>query len=120
MAPSASPPARTRVHHLYLAVVAAVVAGAVVGLAAPDFAQELKPIGTAFVDLIKMMISPIIFCTIVLGIGSVARAAEVGRAGAAGAARRAAHRFALQGLGPAAEPSGSRRVPIPAPGGAPA
>lgn len=69
MTPSASEPARNRVHHLYLAVVAAVVAGAVVGLAAPDFAQELKPVGTAFVDLIKMMISPIIFCTIVLGAG---------------------------------------------------
>ncbi|WP_141581919.1 cation:dicarboxylase symporter family transporter [Actinomadura sp. WMMA1423] len=72
---------QSRVHYLYLAVVAAVVAGAVVGLLAPDFAQELKPIGTAFVNLIKMMIAPIIFCTIVLGIGSVARAAEVGRIG---------------------------------------
>ncbi|GAA4326329.1 C4-dicarboxylate transporter DctA [Actinomadura luteofluorescens] len=81
MTPPASEPSRNRVRYLYLAVVAAVVAGAVVGLLAPDFAQELKPIGTAFVNLIKMMISPIIFCTIVLGIGSVARAAEVGRIG---------------------------------------
>lgn len=72
---------RDRVHYLYLAVLAAVVAGAVVGLAAPDFAQELKPVGTAFVALIKMMISPIIFCTIVLGIGSVTRAAKVGTVG---------------------------------------
>ncbi|MGI5207225.1 cation:dicarboxylate symporter family transporter [Spirillospora sp. CA-108201] len=79
--PAASAPAQSRVHLLYLAVVAAVMAGAVVGLVAPDFAQELKPVGTAFVDLIKMMISPVIFCTIVLGIGSVARAAEVGRIG---------------------------------------
>ncbi|WP_243717322.1 cation:dicarboxylate symporter family transporter [Actinomadura darangshiensis] len=74
-------PPRGRVHYLYLAVVAAVIAGAAVGLAAPDFAQELKPIGTAFINLIKMMISPIIFCTIVLGIGSVTKAAQVGRIG---------------------------------------
>ncbi len=51
------------------------------GLAAPGFAQELKPIGTGFVNLIKMMISPIIFCTIVLGIGSVRKAAKVGAVG---------------------------------------
>jgi aerobic C4-dicarboxylate transport protein len=52
-----------------------------VGLIAPDFAVELKPIGTGFVNLIKMMISPIIFCTIVLGIGSVRKAAKVGAVG---------------------------------------
>lgn len=72
---------RDRVHYLYLAVVAAVVLGIAVGIAAPDFAKELKPLGTGFVNLIKMMISPIIFCTIVLGIGSVARAAKVGKVG---------------------------------------
>jgi aerobic C4-dicarboxylate transport protein len=72
---------RDRVHYLYLAVVAAVVLGIITGFAAPDFAAELKPLGTAFVNLIKMMISPIIFCTIVLGIGSVATAAKVGKVG---------------------------------------
>ncbi|WP_153037365.1 cation:dicarboxylate symporter family transporter [Amycolatopsis sp. YIM 10] len=68
-------------HYLYLAVIAAVVLGVVVGFAAPDLAKELKPLGTGFVNLIKMMISPIIFCTIVLGIGSVAKAASVGKVG---------------------------------------
>jgi aerobic C4-dicarboxylate transport protein len=72
---------RDRTHLLYLAVIAAVVAGIVVGLVAPDPAQELKPLGTAFVALIKMMISPIIFTTIVLGVGSVRSAAKVGRVG---------------------------------------
>ena len=43
--------------------------------------MELKPLGTGFVNLIKMMISPIIFCTIVLGIGSVRQAAKVGKVG---------------------------------------
>ncbi|GAA3038343.1 cation:dicarboxylate symporter family transporter [Streptosporangium longisporum] len=73
--------ARDRTHYLYIAVIVAVVAGIAVGLAAPDLAKELKPIGTAFVALIKMMISPIIFCTIVLGVGSVTKAAKVGRVG---------------------------------------
>ncbi|MGW2086630.1 cation:dicarboxylate symporter family transporter [Streptomyces sp. NPDC001880] len=72
---------RDRTHYLYLAVIAAVVLGILVGFAAPGVAVELKPIGTAFVNLIKMMISPIIFCTIVLGVGSVRKAAKVGAVG---------------------------------------
>ncbi len=72
---------RDRMHYLYLAVIAAVLLGIIVGFAAPHFAAELTPLGTAFVNLIKMMISPIIFCTIVLGIGSVATAAKVGKVG---------------------------------------
>src|ERR687893_3081126 len=72
---------RDRMHYLYLAVIAAVLLGIIVGFAAPQFAAELKPLGTAFVNLIKMMISPIIFCTIVLGVGSIATAAKVGKVG---------------------------------------
>ncbi|MDQ1026019.1 aerobic C4-dicarboxylate transport protein [Streptomyces umbrinus] len=80
-APAAPAAKRDRTHYLYIAVIAAVAAGIAVGLIAPDFAVELKPIGTGFVNLIKMMISPIIFCTIVLGIGSVRKAAKVGAVG---------------------------------------
>ncbi|MGV9212602.1 cation:dicarboxylate symporter family transporter [Micromonospora sp. RB23] len=72
---------RDRTRYLYLAVIVAVLAGIVVGLVAPDFGKELKPIGTGFVNLIKMMISPVIFCTIVLGVGSVRQAAKVGKVG---------------------------------------
>ena len=72
---------RDRTHYLYIAVIVAVVAGIAVGLAAPEVGQDLKPLGTAFVALIKMMISPIIFCTIVLGVGSVTKAAKVGKVG---------------------------------------
>jgi aerobic C4-dicarboxylate transport protein len=76
------PPARRdRTHYLYIAVIAAVAAGIVVGFAAPGVAVELKPLGTGFVNLIKMMISPVIFCTIVLGIGSIRDAAKVGKVG---------------------------------------
>ena len=59
----------------------AVALGIGVGIVAPDLAVQLKPLGQAFVGLIKMMIQPIIFCTIVLGVGSVASAAKVGRVG---------------------------------------
>lgn len=76
------PPAkRERTHWLYIAVLAAVVLGAVIGLVAPGLGKSLGPLGTGFVSLIKMMISPVIFCTIVLGIGSVRKAASVGRTG---------------------------------------
>jgi aerobic C4-dicarboxylate transport protein len=64
-----------------VAVIAAAVLGAGVGLVAPAFAQSLKPLGTGFVNLVKMMISPIIFCTLVLGVGSVRQAAKLGRVG---------------------------------------
>lgn len=76
-----APRRRDRMHWLYIAVVAAVALGIIVGFAAPGFAKGLAPLGTGFVNLIKMMISPIIFCTIVLGIGSVAKAAKVGKVG---------------------------------------
>ena len=70
-----------RNHYLYLAVIVAVAAGAVLGIAAPEFAAGLEPIGKGFVALIKMMIAPIIFCTIVIGVGSIAKAATVGKIG---------------------------------------
>ncbi len=76
-----SAPPRNRTHYLYIAVVVAVALGIVVGRLAPSFAVELKPLGQAFVALIKMMIQPVIFCTIVLGVGSVRSAARVGKVG---------------------------------------
>jgi aerobic C4-dicarboxylate transport protein len=66
---------------LYISVILAVVLGAIVGLVWPEAGVALKPLGTAFVALIKMMIAPIIFCTIVVGVGSIAKAATVGKIG---------------------------------------
>ncbi|WP_324784760.1 cation:dicarboxylate symporter family transporter [Streptomyces sp. H51] len=80
-APAAPAEKRDRTHYLYIAVIVAVALGIAVGLIWPDAGVELKPLGTGFVNLIKMMISPIIFCTIVLGIGSVRKAAKVGAVG---------------------------------------
>jgi aerobic C4-dicarboxylate transport protein len=87
--PPAAPPGdatasapKDRTHFLYIAVILAVIAGVLVGGLAPDgFGKELKPLGDGFVALIRMMISPVIFCTIVLGVGSVRQAAKVGKVG---------------------------------------
>src|SRR6476469_1539943 len=77
------PPKKKKVstHWLYIAVIVAVVAGVAVGLIFGKQAAGLAVTGTAFVNLIKMMIGPIIFCTIVLGIGSVRKASQVGKVG---------------------------------------
>ncbi len=72
---------RDRTHWLYVAVIAAVLAGIVVGLVAPGVGSSVAVLGTLFVNLIKMMIAPVIFCTVVLGIGSVRKAVTVGRIG---------------------------------------
>jgi aerobic C4-dicarboxylate transport protein len=79
--PRPTPVRNDRTHFLYIAVIVAVLLGIGVGFLFPDFAVELKPLGTGFVNLIKMLISPIIFCTLVLGIGSVRQAASVGKVG---------------------------------------
>jgi aerobic C4-dicarboxylate transport protein len=76
-----SPRRRDRTHWLYVAVIVAVLAGIAVGLIAPEVGKSVGVLGTMFVSLIKMMITPVIFCTIVLGIGSVRKAATVGKVG---------------------------------------
>ncbi len=72
---------RDRTHWLYIGVVVAVGLGIAVGLIFGEKAIALQPLGDGFVALITMMIQPVIFCTIVLGVGSVARAAQVGKVG---------------------------------------
>jgi aerobic C4-dicarboxylate transport protein len=79
--PETPRPRRDRTHWLYIAVIVAVVAGVAVGILAPAVGKSVGVLGTMFVDLIKMMIAPVIFCTIVLGIGSVRKAATVGKVG---------------------------------------
>jgi len=70
-----------KTHWLYISVIVAVVLGVIVGLVSPETGEALAPIGKGFVALIKMMIAPVIFCTIVVGIGSIAKAATVGKVG---------------------------------------
>lgn len=66
---------------LYVQTLVGVFLGGLVGWLNSDFGRSLKPLGEAFVNLIKMMIGPIIFCTIVHGIASVGSLRLVGRLG---------------------------------------
>ena len=66
---------------LYLQVLVAVVVGAALGHFAPDLAKQMKPLGDGFVKLVRMLIAPIIFLTVVVGIGKLSNSASVGRIG---------------------------------------
>lgn len=68
-------------HRLYFWVLVAILAGAVFGFVSPQHAVNLKPLGDGFIALVKMMISPIIFCTVVLGIAGAGDMKKVGRVG---------------------------------------
>jgi aerobic C4-dicarboxylate transport protein len=64
--------------NLTVQVLTCVLAGAVLGVVAPEFAASLKPLGDIFIKLIKMVIAPIIFITIVTGIASIGNLSKVG------------------------------------------
>ena len=66
---------------LYFQVLVAIFIGITVGHFYPSFAVQLKPLGDGFIKLIKMMIAPIIFCTIVTGIAGMQNTKKVGRVG---------------------------------------
>ena len=66
---------------LYIQVLIAITIGVLLGAFYPDFAVQLKPLGDAFIKLIKMMIAPIIFCTIVTGIAGMQNTKKVGSVG---------------------------------------
>lgn len=67
---------------LYIQVLVAVALGIVVGVLWPEFGKSLKPLGDGFVKLVKMMIAPVIFCTVVHGIASMGDLKKLGRVGA--------------------------------------
>ncbi|HEX5216109.1 MAG TPA: dicarboxylate/amino acid:cation symporter [Vicinamibacterales bacterium] len=67
--------------HLYFWVLLAILAGGLLGYAQPATAIRLKPLGDGFIALVKMLISPIIFCTVVLGIAGAGDMRKVGRVG---------------------------------------
>lgn len=67
---------------LYFQVIVAIIIGAVLGHFYPDLGVALKPFGDGFIKLIKMIIAPLIFCSIVLGIGGMEDVKKVGRVGA--------------------------------------
>jgi aerobic C4-dicarboxylate transport protein len=66
---------------LYVQVLIAVVIGSLIGRFFPKTGMALKPLGDAFVSLIRMMIAPVIFCVIVQGIASMSDLKKVGKVG---------------------------------------
>jgi aerobic C4-dicarboxylate transport protein len=67
--------------HLYAQVLCAIVLGVLLGHFYPSLGEQMKPLGDAFIKLIKMIIAPIIFCTVVHGIASMEDMKKVGRVG---------------------------------------
>jgi aerobic C4-dicarboxylate transport protein len=67
--------------HLYVQVLCAIVLGVLLGHFYPDVGASMKPLGDTFIKLIKMLIAPIIFCTVVHGIASMEDMKKVGRVG---------------------------------------
>ena len=66
---------------LYVQVLAAIVIGVLLGHYSPELAVKMKPLGDGFIQLIKMVIGPIIFCTVVSGIAGMRDMKKVGRVG---------------------------------------
>ncbi len=67
--------------HLYFWVLLAILLGGTIGYVSPETGVKLKPLGDGFIALVKMLISPIIFCTVVLGIAGAGSMKKVGRVG---------------------------------------
>jgi len=67
--------------HLYVQVLTAIVLGILLGHFYPQLGEQMKPLGDGFVKMIKMLIAPIIFCTVVHGIASMEDMKKVGRVG---------------------------------------
>ena len=80
-AAAARPPERPKpfYRHLYFQVLLAIVLGGAIGHFQPAFGESLKPLGDAFIKLVKMVIAPVIFLTVVTGIAGMRDLEKVGR-----------------------------------------
>jgi aerobic C4-dicarboxylate transport protein len=80
-APAVVPARRPLYRSLYAQVLFAVVVGVLLGTFDPTLGAAMKPLGDGFIKLIKMMIAPIIFCTVVTGIAGMEDMKKVGKTG---------------------------------------
>ncbi len=80
-ATSVAEPRKPFYSHLYVQVLTAIVLGILLGHFYPQLGEQMKPLGDGFVKMIKMLIAPIIFCTVVHGIASMEDMKKVGRVG---------------------------------------
>src|SRR5690242_19748404 len=78
---AAAQPHKPLYTHLYFQVLTAIVIGVLLGYFYPKLGEQMKSFGDGFIKLIKMMIAPIIFCTVVHGIASMGDLKQVGRVG---------------------------------------
>lgn len=69
-------------HHLYVQVLVAITIGILLGHFYPDLGASMKPLGDAFIKLVKMIIAPVIFLTVSLGIAGISGVGKFGRIGA--------------------------------------
>ncbi|WP_314817490.1 MULTISPECIES: dicarboxylate/amino acid:cation symporter [Sphingopyxis] len=81
-APCEAAPRRRWYAQLYVQVLAAIAAGVLIGHFAPATGEALRPLGDGFIKLVKMIIAPVIFLTVVTGIASVGEAKTLGRVAA--------------------------------------
>ncbi|MBO9650070.1 MAG: dicarboxylate/amino acid:cation symporter [Variovorax sp.] len=84
MTPTPQAPARKKppiYKSLYAQVITAVIIGVLLGHFFPSVGESMKPLGDAFIKLIKMLIAPIIFCTVVVGIAGMEDMKKVGKTG---------------------------------------
>ena len=80
---------------LYVQVLLAIAAGILLGWLAPGLGTELKPLADGFIKLIKLVIGPVIFCTVAAGIGHMSDMARFGRVGV----RTLLYAVSIAGLG---------------------
>ncbi|STO65140.1 na+/dicarboxylate symporter [Haemophilus parahaemolyticus] len=74
------PPRKPRFYEvLYVQVIFAIIVGILLGHFFPEFGESLKPLGDAFIKLVKMIIAPVIFLTVVMGIAGMNDMKSVGR-----------------------------------------
>src|SRR3954468_5794506 len=73
--------ARPALPRLYVQVLIGITAGALLGYLAPEYGAAMKPLGDGFIKLVRMLIAPIIFTTVVVGIAQTGAMKEIGRIG---------------------------------------
>ena len=74
------PPKKQKFYQiLYVQVIFAIVAGVLLGHFMPEFGESLKPLGDAFIKIVKMIIAPVIFLTVATGIAGMTNMGAVGR-----------------------------------------
>src|SRR5260370_42116438 len=78
-APATPPRSRAWYKHLSIQILFAMILGVIVGHTWPQHADSWKPLGDLFIKIVRMLVAPIVFCTVVHGIASVGEAQKVGR-----------------------------------------